>query len=96
MRLHDEASSERRVGFNENTARQHRRGGWSEVTVTSGQHTQKDKETQQRIESDIRWGLKDPESGDVAQACGRPARDRGLALPKTCESVESVPTSVPE
>ena len=28
-------------------------------------------------------GRKDPESGEVAQARGRPARDRGLALPKT-------------
>ena len=37
------------------------------MTVTSGLHTQKDKERQQRIESDIRWGLKDPESGEVAQ-----------------------------
>ena len=32
---------ERRVGFIENTARRHRRGGRSEVTVTSGLHTQK-------------------------------------------------------
>ena len=38
-----------------------------------GAHTQKDKEKQQRIESDIQWGLKDPESGEVAQARGRPA-----------------------
>ena len=37
----------------------------------------------ERIESDIRWGLKDPESGEVAQARERPAPDRGLALPKT-------------
>ena len=42
------------------------------MTVTSGlrsygPETQKDKERQQRIESDIRWGLKDPESGEVAQ-----------------------------
>ena len=44
-----------------------------------GAHTQKDKEKQQRIESDIQWGLKDPESGEVAQARGRPARNRGLA-----------------
>ena len=35
---------ERRVGFIENTARRHRRGGRSEVTVTSGLHIQKDKE----------------------------------------------------
>ena len=46
-------------------------------------HTQKDKERRQRIESDIQWGLIDPESGEGAQARGRPARDRGLALPKT-------------
>ena len=31
------------------------------MTVTSGRHAQKDKERQQRIESDIRWGLKDPD-----------------------------------
>ena len=30
------------------------------------------------MESDIRWGLKDPESGEEAQTLGRPARDRGL------------------
>ena len=53
------------------------------MTVTSGLPDVKDKERQQRIESDIRWGLKDPESGDVAQA--RPGRDRGLTLPKTRE-----------
>ena len=28
---------------------------------------QKDKERQERIESDMRWGLKDPESGEEAQ-----------------------------
>ena len=56
------------------------------MTVTSGRHAQKDKERQQRIESgDIRWGLKDPESGDVAQARGRPGRDRRLTLPKSSE-----------
>ena len=32
------------------------------MTVTSGRHAQKDKERQQRIESGIRWGLKE---GDV-------------------------------
>ena len=48
------------------------------MTVTSGLHIQKDKERQQRMESDIRWGLKDPESGEEAQTRGRPARDRGL------------------
>ena len=26
------------------------------MTVTSGRHAQKDKERQQRIESDVRWG----------------------------------------
>ena len=41
----------------------------------------KNKERQQRKESDIRWGLKDPESGNVAQGRRRPARDRGLPLP---------------
>ena len=46
---------------------------------------EKDKERQQRIESDIRLGLKDPKSGEEAQTLGRPARDRGLLLPKTCE-----------
>ena len=39
----------------------------------------------ERIESDIRWGLKDPESGEEAQTLGRPARDRRLPLPKICE-----------
>ena len=34
------------------------------MTVTSGLHIQKDKERQKRMESDIRWGLKDPESGE--------------------------------
>ena len=37
------------------------------------------------MESDIRWGLKDPELGEEAQTRGRPARDRGLPLPKTGE-----------
>ena len=60
------------------------------MTVTLRLHIQKDQERRQRIEnrelrieSDIRGGRKDPESGEVAQARGRPARDRGLALPKT-------------
>ena len=35
-------AGERRVVFIENTARRYRRGGRSEVTVTSGLHTQKD------------------------------------------------------
>ena len=35
----EEDSFERRVGFIENTARRHRRGGRSEVTVTSEPHT---------------------------------------------------------
>ena len=71
------------MGCTKSTAMRHKRGGSSEVTGTSVRHAQKDKDRQQRIESDIQWGLKDPESGDVAEARGRPARDRGLALPKT-------------
>ena len=47
------------------------------MTETSGRHAQKDKERQHRIESDIRWGLRDP---DCAQARGRPAQDCGLVL----------------
>ena len=43
------------------------------MTVTSGLTDVKDKERQQRIQSDIRWVLKGPESGNVAQARGRPA-----------------------
>ena len=35
---------------------------------------------------DLRWGLEEPESGGEAQALVRPARDRGLPLPKTCEA----------
>ena len=35
---------------------------------------------------DVRWGLEDPESGGEAQILGRPARDRGLPFPKTCEA----------
>ena len=50
---------------------------------TFGAQIQKDKERQQRIENDIRWGLKDPESGEEAQTRERPARARGLPLPKT-------------
>ena len=34
--------------------------------------TKKDRE--QRTESGIRWGLKDPESGEEAQTRGRPAQ----------------------
>ena len=41
-----------------------------------GRHAQNDKERQQRKESDMRGGLKDPESGEVAQGRGRPGRDR--------------------
>ena len=44
------------------------------------------KERQQRIESGIRWGLKDPESGEEAQTRGRPAQilemDRFRDVPK--------------
>ena len=39
------------------------------------------------MESDIRWGLIDPESGEEAQTLGRPARDRGLPLPKPARKV---------
>ena len=41
---------ERRVGFLENTARRHRRGGRSEVTVTSEPYTEKDEERRHRID----------------------------------------------
>ena len=34
------------------------------------------------MESDIRWGLKGPESGEEAPTHGRPARDRGVAFAK--------------
>ena len=44
-------------------------------------HIQEDKERQKRMESDIRRGLKDPESGEEAQTLGSPARDRWLPLP---------------
>ena len=40
------------MGFTKSTAMRHKRGGWSGVTVTSGRDTQKDKERQQRRESD--------------------------------------------
>ena len=43
------------------------------MTVTSGLHIQKDKGRQQRRESDIRWGLKDPESG-VIKVCHKVKR----------------------
>ena len=33
------------------------------MTVTSRLHIQKDKDRQKRIESDVPWGLEDPESG---------------------------------
>ena len=46
--------------------------------------TKKDRE--QRTESGIRWGLKDPESGEEAQTRGRPAQilemDRFRDVPK--------------
>ena len=35
---------------------------------------------------DVRWEPQEPESGGEAQALVRPARDRGLPLPKTCEA----------
>ena len=44
------------------------------------------------MESDIRWGLKDPEAGEEAQTLGRPARDRGLPLPNTCEDRVGIPS----
>ena len=59
------------------------------MTGTSELHIQKDKaerqKRQERSESDIRWGLKDPESGEEAETLGRPVRDRRLPLPKSCE-----------
>ena len=33
-----------------------------------------------RGDSDIRWGLKDPESGEVAQARGRPALEEVMMM----------------
>ena len=41
---------ERRVGFIENTALRHRRGGGREVTVTSRLHRQKDQKRQRNTE----------------------------------------------
>ena len=40
-------------GFIENTAMRHRRGGGREVTVTSRQHRQKDKERQSKTEENV-------------------------------------------
>ena len=48
--------------------------------------TKKGKERQKRKEIDVRWWPQEPESGGEAQALVRPARDRGLPLPKTCEA----------
>ena len=78
---------ERRVGFIENTAMRHRRGGGREVAVTSRLHRQKDKARQRKTEEKVeRRPVVTPryESGGEAQALVRPARDRGLPLPKTC------------
>ena len=44
------------------------------MTVTSRLHIQKDKDRQKRIESDVRWGLEDPESG------GEKERERDVGL----------------
>ena len=75
------------VGFIENTAMRHRWGGGREVTVTSRLHRQKDTERQRKTEENVeRRPVVTPryESGGEAQARERPARDRGLSLPKTC------------
>ena len=58
------------------------------MTVTSRLHRQKDKERQNRIQIDVRWGLEDPEAGGEAQTLGRLARDRGFPFPKTCEGIK--------
>ena len=57
------------------------------MTVTSRLHRQKDKERQRKTEENVdRRPVVAPryESGGEAQALVRPARDRGLPLPKTC------------
>ena len=76
-----------KVGFIENTAMRHRWGGGREVTVTSRLHRQKDTERQRKTEENVeRRPVVTPryESGGEAQALVRPARDRGLPLPKIC------------
>ena len=75
------------MGFIESTAMRHRWGGGREVTVTSRLHRQKDTERQIKTEENVeRRPVVTPryESGGEAQARERPARDRGLSLPKTC------------
>ena len=78
------------MDFIETTALRQRRNGGREVTVTSGLHRQKDKERQRKTEENVdRRPVVAPryESGGElgeAQALERPARDRGLPLPKTC------------
>ena len=75
------------MGFIENTAMRHRRGGGREVTVTSRLHRQKDKERHRKTEENVDGRpvvAPRHESGGEAQALVRPARDRGLPLPKTC------------
>ena len=57
------------------------------MAVTSRLHRQKDKERQRKTEENVdRRLVVAPryESGGEAQALVRPARDRGLPLPKTC------------
>ena len=59
------------------------------MTVTSRLHRQKDKERQRKTEENVdRRPVVAPryESGGEAQALVRPARGRGLPLPKTCEA----------
>ena len=56
------------------------------MTVTSRLHRQKDKERQRKTEENVdRRPVVAPryESGGEDQALERPARDRGLPLPKT-------------
>ena len=74
------------MGFIENTAMRHRRGGGGEVTVTSRLTDKKTKKYKRECRLDVRGGLEDLESGGEAQILGRPARDRGLPFPKTCEA----------
>ena len=45
--------NERKVGFIENTAIRHRRGGGREVTVTSRRYRQKDKERQGKTKENV-------------------------------------------
>ena len=79
---------ERKVGFTENTAMRHRRGGGREVTVTSKLHTQEDRDTELNIVIDEvgpgegrleSWGIEVPFNpageGGVAQVpAGSPAQ----------------------